>query len=182
MNPTSPRSVNSSSHSLAPRYLLFPPMLDEGSAGIRRSRPTRGVLRVGETPRRSWSHACASQLTCRRRRPTRRYGRPAPGGRLRCGLTTPETGAVDAHARRVAGLRRGIRHRGLARTPTGSGKLNEVAEVGTRFELAYDGFANHCLTTWLPHRGRDGRLSTDFRPWGILRCGRDRGCGIPPKP
>jgi hypothetical protein len=40
-------------------------------------------------------------------------------------------------------------------------------EVRTGFEPAYDGFANHCLATWLPHQGRVGflaRLRADGSP------------------
>jgi hypothetical protein len=43
----------------------------------------------------------------------------------------------------------------------------DESEVRTGFEPAYDGFANHCLATWLPHQGRVAflaRLRTDGSP------------------
>jgi hypothetical protein len=37
--------------------------------------------------------------------------------------------------------------------------MKKLAEVETGFEPAYNGFANRCLTAWLPHR-RDETIPT----------------------
>ena len=40
------------------------------------------------------------------------------------------------------------------------------------FEPTYDGFANHCLTTWLPHHGVDDSLHA----WRRCQDGNGRLC------
>lgn len=37
-------------------------------------------------------------------------------------------------------------------TPPSASKLCDLVEVRMGFEPTYDGFANHCLAAWLPHR------------------------------
>ena len=40
----------------------------------------------------------------------------------------------------------------------------EFSEVRTGFEPAYNGFANRCLTTWLPHRSNGKRTGVFHHP------------------
>ena len=67
-----------------------------------------------------------------------------------------------------------VHQRTKATAPRASNLLK--FEARTRFELAYDGFANRCLTTWLPRRPVGALTRAGSHPDGrVLHQGPGRG-------